>query len=105
MCRAIKRTQERDAMTNTRERTIVLSAEQAGYVDGLVAKGVYASESDVVRAGLDALQARDAELDDWLSNDVAPVYDAMRADPARGLPTEQVFATVRTRHSRRAERR
>jgi hypothetical protein len=30
-----------------------------------------------------------------------PVYDAMQADPARGIPAEQVMASQRKRHAER----
>ena len=45
---------------------------------------------------MQALQDRERAVDDWLWNQVAPVPDAMVADPARGVPAEQVFAKVRT---------
>jgi hypothetical protein len=30
-----------------------------------------------------------------------PVYDAMEANPARGIPAEQVLAALRARHAQR----
>jgi antitoxin ParD1/3/4 len=86
-------------MTETRK--FDLPAEQASYIDSLVASGVYGSGSEVVRAGIEALQDRDAALQDWLRNDVAPVYDAMQADPNRGIPAEQVQATLRAHQAAR----
>jgi len=77
-----------------------LPAEQAGYIDALVASGSYASASDVVDAGLRALQERDATLEDWLRNEVVPVYDAMQADPSRGIPADKVFDTVSVHHAK-----
>ena len=47
-------------MPSTDKRTISLPAEQANYIDTLVASGTYATASEVVRAGLRALQERDA---------------------------------------------
>ena len=41
---------------STEKRTFSLPAEQAGYIDAQVASGAYASASEVVRAGLRALQ-------------------------------------------------
>jgi antitoxin ParD1/3/4 len=55
------------------ERTVSLSADQARYVGALVETGVYASASEVVRAGLDALQDREGSLERWLREAVAPV--------------------------------
>ena len=45
-----------------------------------------------MRAGLRALQERDAAVDRWLREEVAPAYDATKADPARSLPATEVFA-------------
>ncbi len=75
-----------------------LPAEQAGYIDSLVASGAYATASEVVRAGLHALQERDAAVERWLREEVAPAYDAWKADPSRAIPAEEVFAELRALH-------
>uniref|UniRef100_B0SUM7 Putative addiction module antidote protein, CopG/Arc/MetJ family n=1 Tax=Caulobacter sp. (strain K31) TaxID=366602 RepID=B0SUM7_CAUSK len=59
------------------KRTVSLPVEQSSYVDQLVASGSYASASEVVRAGLRALQERDTAIERWLREDVAATYDAM----------------------------
>jgi hypothetical protein len=33
-----------------------------------------------------------------------PVYDAMRADPSRGIPAAKVFAALRKRHMQRLKK-
>lgn len=83
------------------KRSFSLPSEHATFIDGLVASGAYASGSEVVRAGLRALQERDAAVEKWLRDVVAPAFDAMKADPSRGIPAEDVFAEVRARHARR----
>ena len=50
-----------------------------------------------------ALQERDAAVENWLREEVAPIYDAMKADPTRGIPAEKVFATIRAHHGRQAK--
>ena len=45
-----------------------------------------ASASEVVRAGLRALQERDAAVERWLREEVAPVCDAMQAEPGAASP-------------------
>lgn len=81
------------------KRTVSLPSEQADYIDGLVSSGAYASASEVVRAGVRALQERDAAVERWLREDVAPVYDAMQANPERAIPAEDVFAAIRSLHA------
>ncbi len=46
-------------MTAICKRTVSLPIEQASYIDAQVTAGIYASASEVVRAGLRALQDRD----------------------------------------------
>lgn len=50
-------------MPSPDKRRFSLPAEQTGYIDTLVASGTYASGSEVVRAGLRALQERDAAVE------------------------------------------
>ncbi|MBV9777194.1 MAG: type II toxin-antitoxin system ParD family antitoxin [Acetobacteraceae bacterium] len=88
-------------MSAVEKRTVSLPAEQAGYIDALVAKGTYASASEVVRAGLRALQERDEAVERWLREEVAPVYDAMQADPSRAIPADLVRQTLHSHHARR----
>ena len=83
------------------KRTFSLPAEHAKFIDKKVASGSYASGSEVVRAGLRALQERDAVIERWLSEEVAPTYDAMKSDPSRAIPAKQVFAAIKARHAAR----
>ncbi len=59
-------------MAAVEKRTVSLPSEQATYIDAQVAKGIYASASEVVRAGLRALQEGDATVERWLRAEVAP---------------------------------
>ena len=88
-------------MANIEKRTVSLPEEHAAFIDQLVASGAYASASEVVRAGLRALQERDAAVERWLREEVAPAYDAMQVDPGRALGLEDVFADIRARHAAR----
>ena len=81
------------------KRTISLPAEHASYIDAVVASGSYASASEVVRAGLRALQEHDAFIEHWLVTHVAPVHDAMKANPKRGIPMDKVFQKIRAHHT------
>jgi antitoxin ParD1/3/4 len=88
-------------MARVSKRTFSLSAEQAAYVDAKVNAGAYASGSDVIRAGLRALQERDAAFERWLREEVVHIYDATKADPSSRIPAKAVFAEARARHGGR----
>lgn len=87
-------------MSHAEKRTFSLPKEHAAFIDAQVASGSYASASEVVRAGLRALQERDAAVERWLREEVAPVYDAMQADPERARGLDEVFGAIRARHAR-----
>ena len=86
-------------MRSTQQFSVTLPTEMAQMVKAKVASGDYASESEVIRDGLRALQARDRAVENWLRQEVVPAYDAMKADPKRGIPAAKVFAELRARHA------
>jgi antitoxin ParD1/3/4 len=92
-------------MTNRETRAVPLSAEEAKYVDSLVASGAYASASEVVRAGLQALQGREAAIDHWLQEKVVPVYDAMQRDPHRAISGREMTTSLDAHHAERVKSR
>ncbi|WP_018688005.1 type II toxin-antitoxin system ParD family antitoxin [Ahrensia kielensis] len=85
------------------KRTISLPDEHAAYIDQKVSSGDYASASEVVRAGLRALQERDRAVENWLHQQVAPAYDAMMQDPSRGLSAKSVFDEIRAHHNEKTK--
>lgn len=85
-------------MRTTRQFSITLPIEMAAQVRAKVAAGEYASESEVIRDGLRALQAREKAVESWLRNEIAPVYDALKSDPARGRSINDVKATLAAEH-------
>lgn len=80
-------------MRSTQQFSITLPNEMAEVVRAKVAGGEYATESEVIRDGLRSLLARDRAVESWLRETVAPAYDAIKADPSRGIPV----ATARAR--------
>lgn len=88
-------------MSTVAERTISLPVDQAAYIDAKVAAGDYVSASEVVRAGLRALQDRDAAIEKWLRTEVVEAYEAHRANPDRARPVAEVFADLRAHIARR----
>jgi Arc/MetJ-type ribon-helix-helix transcriptional regulator len=61
-----------------------------------------ASESEVIREGLRALMARERAVESWLHQQVGPAFDAIQADPSRGLSADQVRAHLATRFNKPA---
>jgi antitoxin ParD1/3/4 len=92
-------------MAKVEKRTVSLPREHAAFIDQLVASGAYASASEVIRAALRALQERDAAVERWLRDEVAPVYDAMQAEPGRAIGIDTVFDDIRARHAARLKAR
>ena len=88
-------------MSNVQKRTFSLAEEQAEFIDAKVATGQYASASEVVRDGLRALKDQDDAIERWLREKVVPAYDAMVAEPSRGIPIDAAFAEIRARLTER----
>ncbi|MDQ2081197.1 type II toxin-antitoxin system ParD family antitoxin [Xanthobacteraceae bacterium Astr-EGSB] len=77
---------------------VTLPPDLAEMVQDKVASDSYASESEVVSAGLRALerQERDgAETEEWLRRRVVQSL----ADPRPSQPAEEVFARLRAHHA------
>jgi antitoxin ParD1/3/4 len=62
-----------------------------------VQSGAYASVSEVIRAGLRALDREEAALDEVLREKVREALD----DPRPSIPADQVFAELRAHHAGR----
>jgi len=88
-------------MRTTQQFSITLPNEMANAVKAKVQAGEYASESEVIRDGLRALMARDKAVESWLHAQVAPAYDALKADPSRAVSTDQVRARLAAEHDKR----
>lgn len=85
-------------MRTTQQFSITLPTEMAGLVKSKVACGEYATESEVIRDGLRALMARDRAMENWLQNQVAPAYDALKADPSKAVSIADVRAKLASVH-------
>jgi putative addiction module CopG family antidote len=87
-------------MRSTQQLSITLPNEMAELVRAKVATGEYATESEVIRDGLRTLLARDRAVEAWLREQVAPAYDALKADPSRAVSADDVRAMISAEHEK-----
>jgi antitoxin ParD1/3/4 len=82
-------------MARTSRPITVTLGELKVFVDERVNAGRYASASEVVRAGLRALERQEAAVDDWMRAKIKESLD----DPHPDIPAEKVFAELRARNA------
>lgn len=87
-------------MRSTQQFSITLPNEMAEAVRAKVAAGEYATESEVIRDGLRVLLARDRAVENWLREDVASAFDALKADPSRAVGADAVKARLAAAYKR-----
>lgn len=85
-------------MRSTQQFSITLPNDMADAVRAKVSTGEYATESEVIRDGLRALLARDRAVEDWLRQDVAATYDALKDDPSLAVKLDAVKARLTAAH-------
>ncbi|WP_376702634.1 type II toxin-antitoxin system ParD family antitoxin [Mesorhizobium sp. ISC25] len=84
-------------MRTTQPLTITLPLDMAQMVKDKVSSGEYATESEVIRDGLRTLAARDAAIERWLREEVAPTLEDARAHPERLLTADQLRKNLSNR--------
>jgi putative addiction module CopG family antidote len=82
-------------MRTTQALTITLPHDMMQIVKDKVASGAYASDSEVVRDGLRALQARESAEEAWLREQVALSVAEMAARPDSAIPLQDVLASLK----------
>ena len=87
-------------MRTTRQLSITLPKDMAEVIKAKVASGEYATESEVIRDGLRVLMARDRVTEHWLREQVAPAFDALKADPTRAVAGTRVRARLAAEHKK-----
>jgi putative addiction module CopG family antidote len=81
-------------MRKTQSLSITLPHDMAQLVKDKVSDGAYATESEVIRDGLRALQQRDAAVEHWLRTEGVARYDAYHSDPSRAVSAREVWSDL-----------
>ncbi len=88
-------------MRSKQQFSITLPREMAEQIDRKIESGDYATVSEVVREGIRALLERDAAVERWLREEVVRSYDEYKANPASGIPADQILPRLRARRATR----
>jgi putative addiction module CopG family antidote len=82
-------------MRTTKQMSITLPNEMAEFVREKVARGDYASDSEVLRDALRVLRERDRAVEAWLRDQVVPAANALRENPERALSADEIRAELK----------
>lgn len=99
-CKTMTMSYNSDMASRANKPVTVTLGALTEMAQGHVASGRYASVSEVVRAGLRALEREEIALDALLK---AKVEEAL-ANPAIAIPQVDVFADLRAHHAKHASR-
>ncbi len=91
-------------MSTIHKCTFSLPKEQLAFIDEKVKSGQFASGSEVVRAGLRALQERNDAVERWLNTEVAETYDAAKEARGKILSVGDAFDQIRAKHAAAAKK-
>jgi antitoxin ParD1/3/4 len=84
--------------TATQEFTVTLPKDVVEIIRSKVSSGEYASESAFIEDAIVEMaifaDQDPSGFERWIATEGVRRYDAMKADPSRGLTTEQVFANL-----------
>jgi antitoxin ParD1/3/4 len=84
-------------MRTTQALSVTLPHEMARMLKEKVASGEYATESEVIREGLRALQAQEQAVERWLREEVARSVDEVASSPDGLVPVQDVLARIKTK--------
>lgn len=81
-------------MAGQRQMTVTLSDQAAEFVRRKVSSGAFPDESAVICEGLDLLEDKDRDLEQWLRDEVVPACLEFDADPSTALSSSEVLAEL-----------
>ena len=81
-------------MSNREPITIDLGEHHAR-VQARIDSGEYSSVTEVIQAGLEALEREEAEFNEYLREKIKEAYD----DPRPSIPAEEVFERLERKHA------
>ena len=82
-------------MRTTQALSVTLPHEMARMLKEKVASGEYATESEVIREGLRALQAQEQAVERWLREEVTRSVDEVASSPDGLVPVQDVLARIK----------
>jgi putative addiction module CopG family antidote len=85
-------------MRKTQSLSVTLPHRMAQMVRRKVKSGAYATESEVIREGLRALDAQEGAVEEWLRTEGVARYDAYHRGRNKGRPAADVFARLKAHH-------
>ena len=86
-------------MRTTRQLSITLPNEMADALRERVKSSEYASESEVIREGLRGSVGARWAIETWLRGEAADAFDALVADPSRGVSADDLRARLTARRA------
>jgi antitoxin ParD1/3/4 len=88
-------------MDSARQFNVTLPPAIAEIVEAKIRSGAYASVSDLLCDGVQALLDRAQPLEKWLREDVVAGHHEYLADPTKGVPAEDVLERLEARRAAR----
>lgn len=81
-------------MSDTQAMTVKFSPEVRDFIRRRVESGEYASESDVVKEGIETLKWEVEQRERWEQEVLVPTYNRMVASPSSAISSEELHASL-----------
>jgi putative addiction module CopG family antidote len=88
-------------MASARQFSVTLPPGVAEIVEAKIKSGAYASVSELLCDGVQALLDRDDALEKWLREEVVAGHHEYLADPSKGVAAEDVLERIKARRAAR----